>query len=116
MNKQQWARFQSDKNRHEDPTYSATKTDEARFEKMQDLIRTCEINFSRNLKVLIDTLNDYAATETVVLLRLCARLSTVNNEMEFSASGTDEQAELWITAYSEMLNYVSWQPRRLDEE
>ena len=94
MNKQQWARFQSDKNRHEDPMYSATRTDGARLEKMQDLMRKCEINFSRNLKVLIDTLNDYAATETVVLLGLCARLSTVNNEMEFSASGTDEQAKL----------------------
>ena len=34
-----------------------------------------EHNFSRHLKILLDTLNYLAATETVVFLSLCARLT-----------------------------------------
>ena len=43
---------------------------------MVDLLARYEENFSRHLKVLLDTLNYLAATETVVFLSLCARLST----------------------------------------
>lgn len=46
--------------------------------KMEDLLTKFEDNFSRHLKILLDTLNYLAATETVVFLSLCARLSTAN--------------------------------------
>lgn len=49
--------------------------DPDRFAKMEDTLRRYEEHFSRHLKVLMDSLNYYAATETVVLLGLCARLT-----------------------------------------
>src|SRR4051812_11028216 len=51
----------------------------AKVEKLQDNLQKYEENFSRHLKILLDALNYYAATETVVLLGLCARLSTAND-------------------------------------
>ena len=50
--------------------------DPARLPKLNDILGKYEENFSRHLKILLDALNYYAATETVVLLGLCARLST----------------------------------------
>lgn len=50
--------------------------DPARLPKLADILAKYEENFSRHLKILLDALNYYAATETVVLLGLCARLST----------------------------------------
>ncbi|KAI9800861.1 MAG: hypothetical protein M1825_003644 [Sarcosagium campestre] len=50
--------------------------DLARLEKLSDNLTKYEENFSRHLRILLDALNYYAATETVVLLGLCARLST----------------------------------------
>lgn len=50
--------------------------DPAKVDKMMEVLRRYEDNFSRHLKILLDTLNYLAATETVVLLSLCARLST----------------------------------------
>ena len=50
--------------------------DPARLPKLEDILAKYEENFSRHLKILLDALNYYAATETVVLLGLCARLST----------------------------------------
>lgn len=50
--------------------------DSERVEKLSDNLVKYEENFSRHLKVLLDALNYYAATETVSLLGLCARLST----------------------------------------
>ena len=97
MNKQQWTRFQNEKHRRGDSTSlnSASKRDEILLEKMQDIARKCEFNFSRHLQILLDALNHYAATETVVLLGLCARLSTVNQGTEFSGvSRTNEEAGL----------------------
>ncbi|KAK4181887.1 putative spindle pole body component alp4 [Triangularia setosa] len=52
-----------------------------------DLIRKWEDNFSKHLQILLDALNHYAATETVVLLSLCARLSTANAGSEHTGKG-----------------------------
>lgn len=45
-----------------------------RLVKLEETIKRYEDHFNRHLKILIDSLNYYAATETVVLLGLCARL------------------------------------------
>ena len=50
--------------------------DPARVDKMFDILVKYEENFARHLKILLDTLNYLAATETVVFLSLCARLSS----------------------------------------
>ena len=57
---------------------SSTSYDPARLDKLADNLQKYEDNFSRHLKILLDALGYYAATETVVLLGLCARLSTAN--------------------------------------
>jgi len=46
-----------------------------RIVRMEDTLKRYEEHFNRHLKILIDSLNYYAATETVVLLGLCARLT-----------------------------------------
>ncbi|KAF2810811.1 spindle pole body component 97 [Mytilinidion resinicola] len=67
------------------PTHGHSKSastsitfDPAKVDKMFDIMHKYEDNFSRHLKILLDTLNYLAATETVVFLSLCARLSTAN--------------------------------------
>jgi gamma-tubulin complex component 2 len=50
--------------------------DPQRVDKMFDILAKYEDNFARHLKILLDTLNYLAATETVVFLSLCARLSS----------------------------------------
>jgi gamma-tubulin complex component 2 len=52
--------------------------DPSKIAKMFDLLKKYEDNFSKHLKVLLDTLNYLAATETAMFLSLCARLSTAN--------------------------------------
>jgi gamma-tubulin complex component 2 len=98
MNKQQWARFQTEKYRRgggATSSSSASKRDEIPFGKMQDVAWKCGFNFSRHLQILLDALNHYAATETVVFLGLCARLSTANQGTKFSGvSKTDEEVTL----------------------
>ncbi|KAK7205475.1 Spc98 family protein [Myxozyma melibiosi] len=47
--------------------------------KLQTLLDQYEQNFDHHLKMLMDGLNYYAATETVVLLSLCARLEVCIN-------------------------------------
>jgi gamma-tubulin complex component 2 len=97
MNKQQWARFQSEKHRRGDATASTStsKRDETPLEKMQGVSRKYGFNFDRYLQILLDALNHYAATETVVLLGLCVRLSTANQGTESSGvSRTHEEAIL----------------------
>lgn len=44
-------------------------------------IQDFEDYFSRHLKILLDALNYLAATETVVFLSLCARLSMAKEGM-----------------------------------
>lgn len=95
MNKQQWKRYQAERSqRHGDSLASnpavGTTFDDARLEKMNEIIKKYEYNFSRHLQILLDALNHYAATETVVLLGLCARLSTANQGTQYSGLRTDE--------------------------
>jgi gamma-tubulin complex component 2 len=52
--------------------------DPQRLEKMFDMLTKYEDSFTRHLKILLDTLNYLAATETVVFLQLCARLTSAS--------------------------------------
>lgn len=52
--------------------------DPSKLAKMIDLLQKYEDNFTKHLRILLDTLNYYAATETVVFLSLCARLSAAS--------------------------------------
>jgi gamma-tubulin complex component 2 len=54
---------------------ASVEPDLARLARMDDTLKKYEDHFNRHLKILIDSLNYYAATETVVLLGLCARLT-----------------------------------------
>ncbi|PQE14295.1 spindle pole body component alp4 protein [Rutstroemia sp. NJR-2017a WRK4] len=95
MNAQQWKRFQLEKATRNAESNSGNASadgafDEARLEKMYEIIRKYEFNFSKHLQILLDALNHYAATETVVLLGLCARLSTANQGTQFNGLRTDE--------------------------
>ncbi|KAL3418251.1 Spindle pole body component alp4 [Phlyctema vagabunda] len=92
MNKEQWKRYQTDRNQRlgESLASAAGGLDEARLEKMNDIVKKYEYHFSRHLQILLDALNHYAATETVVLLGLCARLSTANQGTQYSGLRTDE--------------------------
>jgi gamma-tubulin complex component 2 len=49
--------------------------DPAKLEKLFSILQQYEDHFARHLKILLDALNYLAATETVVFLGLCARLS-----------------------------------------
>jgi gamma-tubulin complex component 2 len=96
MNKQQWDRFRENQaQKQADSTASNSAggggpTEEVRLEKMFEIIQKYEVNFSRHLQILLDALNHYAATETVVLLGLCARLSTANQGTQYSGLRADE--------------------------
>jgi gamma-tubulin complex component 2 len=79
------------------PTTDGTTTtsgggggDEARIAELFDVMRKWETNFSRHLQILLDALNHYAATETVVLLSLCARLSTANQGTDYAGMRGEE--------------------------
>jgi gamma-tubulin complex component 2 len=61
--------------RHSKSGAQAYVYDPLRVDKMFDMLTKYEENFARHLKILLDTLNYLAATETVVFLSLCARLS-----------------------------------------
>lgn len=103
MTNAQWRRFQTDRaaaasrsnkgttaagNANPDASILTADDLEARFRNL----RTWEFNFGRHLQILLDALNHYAATETVVLLSLCARLSTVNQGTEFTGLKADEDS------------------------
>jgi gamma-tubulin complex component 2 len=66
---------------------------EARFQNLFDIMKRWEDNFSRHLQILLDALNHYAATETVVLLSLCARLSTANQGTNFAGPRQEEDLD-----------------------
>lgn len=64
-----------------DPESSGTGStayDPAKLDKLFSILQQYEDHFSRHLKILLDALNYLAATETVVFLGLCARLSMAN--------------------------------------
>lgn len=94
MSAQHWKRYQAEKSqRHgesttSNPTSGATSRAE-QLDKMNDIIKKYEYNFSRHLQILLDCLNHYAATETVVLLGLCARLSTANQGTQYAGLQVD---------------------------
>lgn len=69
----------------------APSHDPTKLAKLFDLLKKYEDNFSKHLKILLDTLNYLAATETVVFLSLCARLSTasVGSGVEADIMGVD---------------------------
>ena len=50
--------------------------DPTRLVKIDDMLSKYEFNFNHHLRLLLDALDYYAATETVALSRLCAQLST----------------------------------------
>jgi len=54
---------------------TAAATDPAKFARLVDDLDKFEASFSKHLKTLLGSLNYLAATETVVFLGLCARLS-----------------------------------------
>lgn len=64
--------------------------DESRITRIEETLVRHEEYFNRHLRVLIDTLNYYAATETVTLLGLCARLMDAEvqkrDHVEFATS------------------------------
>ena len=98
MSMKQWIKYQEERNqRHTNPntssnTSASATSDAARLEKLSDTLQKYEYNFSRHLQILLDSLNHYAATETVVLLGLCARLSTANQGTQFSGLSNDDDA------------------------
>ncbi|EQL31334.1 hypothetical protein BDFG_06280 [Blastomyces dermatitidis ATCC 26199] len=59
----------------------ATKTyDPTRLGKLEDTLKRYEDHFNRHLRILMDSLNYFAATESVVLLKLAHSLSTICKE------------------------------------
>ncbi|OAA59557.1 spindle pole body component [Niveomyces insectorum RCEF 264] len=68
---------------------SAAAADEE-MRSLLDRLGKYEHLFGRNLQVLLDALNHYAATETVVLLSLCARLSAANQGTEYAGLRHEE--------------------------
>lgn len=49
---------------------------------MEDMLSKYEFNFNHHLRLLLDALDYYAATETVALSRLCAQLSMAREVAE----------------------------------
>lgn len=96
MSMKQWTKYQEERSqRHINSNTSSNASvgaasDAARLEKLSDTLQKYEFNFSRHLQILLDSLNHYAATETVVLLGLCARLSTANQGTQFSGLRNDD--------------------------
>ncbi|OAA32274.1 Spc97 / Spc98 family protein [Moelleriella libera RCEF 2490] len=73
---------------HDTPSADAV---DSRVSYLSETIEKWENNFSRHLQILLDALNHYAATETVVLLSLCARLSTANQGTEYAGRGGQDE-------------------------
>ena len=61
--------------------------DPKRLENLTEMLGKYEYNFNHHLKLLLDALDYYAATETVALSRLCAVLGSATN------GGEDERRE-----------------------
>ncbi|KAK6353240.1 hypothetical protein TWF696_005218 [Orbilia brochopaga] len=70
--------------------HSLGSEEAAKVDKLRDNLKKYEENFSRHLKILLDALNYYAATETVVLLGLCARLSTAGDGSGIINAGVED--------------------------
>jgi gamma-tubulin complex component 2 len=108
MTHDQWRRFQATKSAARSSSSTADTSSattpgggggaaaaaaaDARIDNLFEIIRKWEGNFSRHLQILLDALNHYAATETVALLSLCARLSTANQGTEYAGLRNEEDA------------------------
>ncbi|KAJ9131568.1 Spindle pole body component [Pleurostoma richardsiae] len=97
MTEAEWKQFQEIKSQrpagaHSDSTASSKdgQDGEAKMNNLFEIMKKWETNFSRHLQILLDALNHYAATETVVLLSLCARLSTANQGTEYAGLRNEE--------------------------
>jgi len=93
MSEKQWKRFQnakSQKSANDSGLNSQLQDEEGRINNLFEIIKKWETNFSRHLQILLDALNHYAATETVVLLSLCARLATANQGTEYAGLRHEE--------------------------
>ncbi|KAL3417915.1 spc97 spc98 family protein [Phlyctema vagabunda] len=86
MDHQQWLRFQNDRKQSvTNPTSSGNPTPQ--LEKMVTNLNKFELNFGRHMHILLDELNHFAATETVVLLGLCSRLGDIHQGAEYREPG-----------------------------
>lgn len=94
MTDDQWRVFQAlraSKTQGDASLSNASQVDQqARVGNLFEIMKKWEGNFSRHLQILLDALNHYAATETVVLLSLCARLSTANQGTEYAGPRAEE--------------------------
>jgi gamma-tubulin complex component 2 len=95
MSDEQWKRLQlakSQKSSHNESMSSNSQLhdEEAKINNLFEIIKKWETNFSRHLQILLDALNHYAATETVVLLSLCARLATANQGTDYAGLRHEE--------------------------
>ncbi|GAM37086.1 gamma tubulin complex subunit [Talaromyces pinophilus] len=56
--------------------------DATRLAKLEDTLKRYEDHFNRHLRILLDSLNYFAATESVVLLKLAHSLSSIGKDEE----------------------------------
>lgn len=54
--------------------------DQDAYARINEALGRYEENFNRHIKILLDALDYYAATETVALSRLCAQLSMASEK------------------------------------
>jgi gamma-tubulin complex component 2 len=96
--------------RHSKSTSQQFVYDPSRVDKMFDMLVKYEENFARHLKILLDTLNYLAATETVVFLSLCARLSSAGEGGFIAAAGEGAFGAnlLTISSQSEIITFFLW--------
>ncbi|KAI1322989.1 Spc98 family-domain-containing protein [Xylariaceae sp. FL0255] len=95
MSDKQWKRFQLTKQYRptsaESAANSTLREEKELIQNLFEIVKKWEMNFSRHLQILLDALNHYAATETVVLLSLCARLATANQGTEYAGLRNEEE-------------------------
>lgn len=92
VTEEQWKQVQSNREKWHSANGESSKTPEAQFAMIMDTLKAWEYNFGRHLKILLDALNHYAATETVVLLSLCARLSAASQGTEHTGLRNDDDS------------------------
>lgn len=90
MHPPEWVRLQALRASAAAPPRASPADAEKRVAELFEIMRKWEGNFSRHLQILLDALNHYAATETVVLLSLCARLSAANQGSDHDALRSEE--------------------------
>lgn len=98
MTTDQWKYFQTIKSQRSHSHHNTSHNEsslsagggERDLAELNDIMKKWENNFSRHLQILLDALNHYAATETVVLLSLCARLSTANQGTEYAGPNLED--------------------------